>query len=354
MPGQPAEDDPAVAAGFDLAAVKRSALRVTGLFLAVVLVALLTPGLDTLREQMSDAAVGWLVVALLLEAASGFSYVLMLRPIFLRGQTWWSAQRLGWSELAMGSIVPASGLTGLALGAWVLNRAGVDRRVIARQSIAFYLIKGAVNFIGVAVVGLLMFAGVGPHLSPWLTLFPALAAIVVLGAIVLVPRLGIGTGEAASPPDPHAGFVARGWHATTHNLNEAVHEARAILRRREFAVYFGAFGYWFFDNAVLWATFNAFGEQPAITVILMAYLLGQLGGLIPIPGGVGGVDGGLVGAFVVYGLPAGGAVIAVLTYRVILFWLPLLVGLVAFRAMRKRLDALGQDPGEKPGENAAP
>ena len=100
----------------------------------------------------------------------------------------------------------------------------------------------------------------------------------------------------------------------------------------------GSLGYWAFDNAVLWACFRAFGESPAITVVLMAYLIGQLGGLLPLPGGIGGIDGGLIGALIVYGVPAAAAAAAVLAYRVILFWLPLLIGGVAFAQLRKGLE----------------
>lgn len=81
----------------------------------------------------------------------------------------------------------------------------------------------------------------------------------------------------------------------------------------------GSFGYWAFDNAVLWAAFGAFHLSPPLSVVLMAYLLGQLGGLIPIPGGIGGLDGGLIGALVLYGVPAAGATAAVFAYRLILF-----------------------------------
>jgi uncharacterized protein (TIRG00374 family) len=89
---------------------------------------------------------------------------------------------------------------------------------------------------------------------------------------------------------------------------------------------------------VLWATFRAFGYHPAITIILMGYLIGQLGGLLPIPGGLGGIDGGLLGTFVVYGTPAATTAAAVLAYRVILFWLPLLVGAVSFLSLRRGLN----------------
>lgn len=69
----------------------------------------------------------------------------------------------------------------------------------------------------------------------------------------------------------------------------------------------------------------------------MGYLIGQLGGLLPIPGGLGGLDGGLLGALVVYGLPAAPAAAAILAYRLILFWLPLLLGGTAFASLRRSL-----------------
>ena len=83
-------------------------------------------------------------------------------------------------------------------------------------------------------------------------------------------------------------------------------EAVQILRSGDRRVLAGSIGYWAFDNAVLWATFHAFGLSPPLTVILMGYLIGQLGGLLPIPGGIGGIDGGLIGTLIVYGAPAAG------------------------------------------------
>lgn len=328
-------DDTGFAGDFDPAAVRKSAVRVTLLICVLVLIALLTPGLGELRDRIGDAAVGWLLVAIALEALSGLSYVLMLKPIFLSGRGWWTAQRLGWSELAMGSIVPSSGVAGLALGAWIFNRVGADPRVIARRSIAFYIIKGSVNFIAVAVLGILMFIGFGPDLSPWLTLFPAVLAIALIALVVQMPRIGPG-----KPPADDAGRLKMIVSTGRRTLIAASREAGEILRRKQPAVYLGAFGYWFFDNAVLWATFQAFGADPSIWVILMGYLIGQLGGLIPVPGGIGGVDGGLIGCFVLYGIPAGPAVIAVLAYRVILFWLPLLIGAVAFFFMQRQVKAI--------------
>ena len=100
----------------------------------------------------------------------------------------------------------------------------------------------------------------------------------------------------------------------------------------------GALGYWAFDNAVLWATFHAVGYSPPISIVLMGYLIGQLGGLLPLPGGLGGIDGGLVGTLIVYGTPVAPTVAAVLAYRLILFWVPLLVGAFAFLSLRRGLN----------------
>ena len=100
-------------------------------------------------------------------------------------------------------------------------------------------------------------------------------------------------------------------------------EALRLLRTGNPAIVLGSLGYWAFDNLVLWACFRGFGVHVALTVVLMGYLIGQLGGLLPIPGGLGGVEGGLVGTLVVYGVSLRDAVAAVLAYRVIQFWIPL-------------------------------
>jgi uncharacterized protein (TIRG00374 family) len=111
-----------------------------------------------------------------------------------------------------------------------------------------------------------------------------------------------------------------------------------IARRRDVTVLVGAIGYWAWDNAVLWATFKAFDADVPLSIVLMGYLIGQLGGLLPLPGGVGGIDGGLIGTLIVYGAPAAATAAAVLAYRVILFWLPLVGGAIAFASLRRAID----------------
>jgi uncharacterized membrane protein YbhN (UPF0104 family) len=311
--------------------LRRRALQATAALGVLVAIFLLAPGLGEVRDQLAGASPGWLVLATMLEGLSFASYVVMFGPIFCTGLSWKRSWQIGGSELAMGSLVPASGAGGLALGAWVLHRGGMDGQRIARRSVAFFLIKSGVNFLAVAILGTALALGLlGPELSLWLTAFPAAAAALTLGAVIAIPRLGPGR-----TPDPDASRVRRALNASRKAVITGTAEALQILRTGNRRVLAGSVGYWIFDNAVLWATFHAFGLSPPLTVLLMGYLIGQLGGLLPIPGGIGGIDGGLIGTLIVYGTPAAGTAAAVLAYRLILFWLPLIAGGIAFAALRR-------------------
>src|SRR5207302_3598846 len=132
-------------------------------------------------------------------------------------------------------------------------------------------------------------------------------------------RLGRIAGQVAAAP----GTAATG-----------VRTAIDLVRSRN-PYLLGAIGWWGFDIAVLWACFHAFGLSPPKGVIIMSYFLGMLGNTLPLPGGIGGVDGGMIGAFTAFGVNVEGAVIAVLAYRAFAFWLPTLPGAVAYLQLRK-------------------
>ena len=311
----------------------RRTLQIVGVLALAGLVLVLAPGLGHVRELLAQASPEWIALAVAFEAMSCVSYVFMFRPIFCMNMPWRTSWEIGLSEVGAGSIVPASGVGGLALGAWILSEGGMPAERIASRSVAFFMIKSSVNFVAVAVVGTIMALGVGPDVSLWLTLVPAIGATVVIVAVLAIPRLGIGEG----PSDEH-GRVRKAWRHARKALVGGTGEAVQIVRSGEGLVIFGSIGYWAWDNAVLWATFHSLGYSPPITVILMGYLIGQLGGLLPLPGGLGGIDGGLIGTLIVYGTPAAATAAAVLIYRVILFWLPLLAGAVAFTSLRRALN----------------
>jgi uncharacterized membrane protein YbhN (UPF0104 family) len=319
---------------FEPRRLARRTLEIVVAFVVVGLVLLLAPGLGQVRHLLTEARPEWVALAVVFEGMSCVSYVLLFRPIFCQSMPWRTSWEIGLAELGAGSIVPASGAGGLALGAWILNQGGMPAERIARRSVAFFIIKSSVNFVAVAVLGTVMALGLlGPDLSLWLTALPAAGALLVIAAVLVVPRLGPG-----GPVPPDAGKTRRALREVRKALVGGTREAVQLVRSRNVLVIVGALGYWAWDNAVLWATFQAFDFSPPITVILMGYLIGQLGGLLPIPGGLGGIDGGLIGTLIVYGVPAAATTAAVLVYRAILFWLPLLLGTVAFILLRKGLN----------------
>jgi uncharacterized protein (TIRG00374 family) len=312
----------------------RKAAVVFGALAVLLLVAALAPGLDEVRDALKEASPGWIVAGIALEAASCASYVLIFRPVFCDRMSWRASWEIGLSEVAMGSIIPASGAGGLALGAWVLRRGGMPPGRIARRSVAFFLIKSSVNFVAVAVIGIVMAVGlVGPHISLLGTALPAALALIVIAAVLLLPRLGPG-----QTPGPDAGRLQRAVSASRRSLIGGTAEAVELVKSRNKTLLFGAIGYWLFDNLVLLATYMAVGHTPALSIVLMGYLIGQMGGLLPLPGGVGGIDGGLIGVLVLYGAAVAPTVAAVLAYRLILFWVPLIVGAPAFVSLWRRIN----------------
>jgi uncharacterized membrane protein YbhN (UPF0104 family) len=313
--------------------VKRT-LQIVAVLAAAGLVLLLTPGLGQVRHVLTEARPEWVALAIVLEALSCASYVLMFRPVFCQRMPWRTSWEIGLAELGAGSIIPASGAGGLALGAWILREGGMPVEQIARRSVAFFLIKSSVNFVAVAVLGTVMALGLaGPDQPLWLTAVPAAGATLVIAAVLVVPRLGAG-----GPVPPDAGRMRRALRDVRKALVGGTAEAVHIVRSRNMLVIAGSLGYWAFDNAVLWAAFHAFGYSVPVTVVLMGYLIGQLGGLLPLPGGLGGIDGGLIGTLIVYGAPAAVTTAAVVVYRTVLFWLPLLAGAVAFISLRRGLN----------------
>jgi uncharacterized protein (TIRG00374 family) len=130
-----------------------------------------------------------------------------------------------------------------------------------------------------------------------------------------------------------------------------VDDALDLLRHGGPLLLLGLIGYLGFDVMILWATFHAFGDVPPLSIIWFGYLLGELGGLIPVPGGIGGVDLGLVGAFTLYNVPVGAATAAVLGYRALALVVPVVLGAVAFVKLRRSvaretIDVSNCGPGE--------
>ncbi len=310
-------------------------------FLYFVLPKLL--GLRQTWNRLQQGDVWWLLVAFVLEAISFVGYVVLFRAVFLDRENridWKASYLITMASLVATRLFAAAGAGGIALTAWALRRSGMPSRTVASRMIAFLVILYAVYMVTLVIDGL------GLYLGLWAATPPAPFAITVVpaifGAVVILLFLGM-----SLLPDDFDRLVGR-WTWNTGQLGAAarriakgpaaaaaaVRTALALLRSRNPNL-LGALVWWGFDIATLWACFHAFGASPNKAVIVMAYFVGWIGNTLPLPGGIGGVEGGMIGAFSAFGVNVETAVVAVLAYRAFSFWLPTLPGAVAYFQLRR-------------------
>jgi len=316
------------------AALVRRALGVAALVIVLALVVSVLPGLQDVRERFSRADPAWLAVTFACVLASMLSYVAALRGTLSRRIGWRASWNLGMAEQGSNVLLPTGGIGGPALGAVVMRRAGVPSAFASPRSAALFLLTSGASFAAIAVAGAATGLGLLPAAGvSWVgTLLPAAVAVAVVAAVGALGRLSV------TEPSETQGLVSRWVRRIEALLRDGVQESVALLRTRDPLVIGGCFGYLAFAIAALGAAFQAFGGGgPPIGAFVLAFTLGQVGALIPTPGGVGGTEGGLIGMFVVYGTAAAPAAAAVLAYRVFQLGLPALLGLVAFGRIRRRL-----------------
>jgi uncharacterized membrane protein YbhN (UPF0104 family) len=298
-------------------------------------------GVGTTVRHLEGGDRWWIAVGVVLEVLSFAGYLVLFRSVLARGH-----ERIGWSasyEITMAGVAATrlfatAGAGGIALTAWALRRSGMEPRIVACRMVAFFVVLYVIYAGSLLIDGLGLGTGLFPGGGSFaITIVPAIVAAVLFaaaGAMALLPddierRLG----RWASGSGRIAHWVARA--ATVPALAASgVRTAIDVIRARDPGL-LGALAWWGFDMTVLWTMFHAFGSAPPFTVVWMAYFLGTLGNLLPLPGGLGGVEGGMIGAFAAFGVNFNLALLAVLSYRAISFWLPTLPGAVAYLQLRR-------------------
>lgn len=272
-------------------------------------------GLSGTLTRLRDADPAWIGFGLVLEAISLAGYGLLFRTVFSCHPV-----RIGWREAlditfagtVASKLLSTAGAGGVALTVWALRAAGLSAAAIARRMLAFEVLLYGVFAATITGVGIGLRSGILAGEAPWtLTVIPA-----IVGAAIIGVALALGTLRRGPRP-----------------LHEALRIAAGLLRARRIGL-LGAIAYWGLDIGALWASLHAFGTPPPVATIVMAYFVGQLGNTLPLPGGIGGVEGGTIGALIAFGTPGSLAVLGVLAYRLISFWLPTIPGAVAYVRLR--------------------
>jgi putative heme transporter len=317
-------------------------------FLYFVLPRLL--GLNQTWNRIQHGNAWWLGLAAVLEVCSFLGYVWLFRGVFIRGESridWSESYQITMASLAATRLFAAAGAGGIALTAWALRRSGMGTRTVACRMIAFMALLYGVYMITLVVAGVGLYLGVIPGQAPFaITIVPA-----IFGFVVIVLFLGISTlpGDVARLVSSRVVRPARIARLAVRLADASATAARGVrtaidLLRARHPSLLGAIGWWGFDIAVLWACFHAFGGSPPKGVIVMSYFVGMLGNTLPLPGGIGGVDGGMIGAFTAFGVDVELTVVAVLAYRAFAFWLPTLPGAVAYLQLRKTVQRWSAEP----------
>jgi uncharacterized membrane protein YbhN (UPF0104 family) len=300
-------------------------------------------GLQDTWHRIEDGSPWWMLLALAFTAGMFGGYVLMFRGVFVRAP---GGERIGWREsyqitmagLAASRIFAAGGAGGLVLTAWALRRAGMRRRVVADMTLTFLILTYLPYVIAVIVCGYGLRLGLFPGPDPFgLTVVPATLGVIALGIALSITLVPTDLQRRLRGWAKHGGRVARVAQTAANapaSASAGMRYALAHMRSRDPAL-IGAILFWAFQILVLWAAFRAFGDAPTWAVLIQAFFVGMLGNLLPMPGGVGGVEGGMIGALVAFDVDAGLAVVAVLVYRAFTFWLPLIPGVIAYFGLRK-------------------
>jgi uncharacterized membrane protein YbhN (UPF0104 family) len=302
-------------------------------------------GIDDTLARLRHGDAWWLGLGVLFEILSYCGYVLLFRGVFSASAPalgWRTSYRITMAGVAATRLFAAGGAGGIALTVWALHGLGVAARRVASSVTAFLVLLYAVFMLALVLGGAGLRSGVLPGPAPFgLTVVPAVFAATVI-ALVLVFAAVPGDLERRVTrgrlSDGRRARVARAVASAPAAIGAGVRTSLALARTGDPRL-LGAIAWWAFDVAVLWAALSAFGDAPPVAVVVMAYFVGMLGNLLPLPGGVGGVDGGMIAALVGFGVAADLAVVGVLAYRAIAFWLPTVPGAVAYLQLLKQVRA---------------
>lgn len=330
---------------FDLRALARRAVLPATLLVVlagvVVLVGAPTHAFAAALRHVRDLSPFWVALGAVFECVSIVGYIGLLA--FVAGRATSSigvreSAQITLTGAAATRLLPTAGAGGAAVTVWALRRAGLGAHSAARTLVTFFVLLYAAFLTAVVVAGTTLAVGLVHNHGPlMLSTLPSVTAVLAIGlglGLSVRSRTGAGTGR-------RGGSGAKAWRVVDI-VGGAVRDALALIRSRDVRLA-GAVVYWGFDAAVLWAMLHAFGSPPAIPVVALAYLIGQVANTVPLPGTV---SGGMTGVLIAFGVSPGLALPAVLAYRTIAVWLPTPAALIAAPGLRATSARWGRERSE--------
>jgi uncharacterized protein (TIRG00374 family) len=346
-PEQPANGN----GGYELPIFTRRRVAQTLLVVLLLLVGIyfLFPklvGLGDALSKLGEADAGWIAVAVGFNLIAIATYIALFKAVVggdVLRLSWAETYEINMAGLAATLLLSAAGAGGIALTYWALRKAGMPRRDVGRRMVAFISLHYVFYPVALIGFGVLLRTGVlpGKH-SVELTVVPAAVAglLLILGVLLALIPSDLGRRVASHARGERAQTIASNVAKVPAIAAEGFRFALGLFAHpsRGGLAVVGAAGFWAANIGVLWASFQAFGVEVPLAVVVQGFFLGMVANLFPLaPAGVGAVDAGMIGAFVLFGIPEETVFPAILVYRLVAFWLPIPPGIVAFFQLRKRV-----------------
>ena len=290
----------------------------------------------------------WFIPAVIAESAH-FACTFALQRIALRTKAWFAVITAQLAGNAISLTVPGGQAAGAAVQFRMLGTAGMDPTESVAGLTAFsFLGIGGLLALPVFVLPVVLF---GAPVSSGLT---DAAWVGVVGFVLFT---GFGAMVMATDgPLMWVGHVAQSVRnrvlrnrepidGLPERLIEQRNVIRTVLGQQWWQATLLSVGRLLFDYLCLLCCVRAVGAHPRPSLILLAYAVAGVIGLIPItPGGIGIVEASLAGFLALAGLDGAEAVLATLAYRLVSYWLPMLAGPVAYGVFRYRYRDTGSSP----------
>ena len=274
--------------------------------------------------SISDMNPVWVLAAVALELGSCLSYVVVFRRFFPEPPRP-AGRQVAWIAMGAGAVLPGGNFSSAAITGWLLRHHGIGARPLVERCGALLCFLTLFGFLTNGIAGLVLLVGIGhgPHDLAHSGI-PILVSLFVIGSAVAA--MIIGRRFRARPP------------TTARSVAAALDGAWTSVSRPHWRM-LGAVGFLWLDMGALWAACYATGHSVGVLPLALAYFIGYLATMIPMPAGLGVLDSGLAGALILYGFSPGASVGAVLVYHAISIWVPGLGGVIAWLPARARARA---------------
>jgi uncharacterized protein (TIRG00374 family) len=291
-------------------------------------------------QLIFDMDSAWLPVAFGAEFVSLAAYALATRSMLPRTSrpSLLRVLRIDLSAIALGHCLPDGGAAGTALAWRLLVAAGVPSAEAVFAKLAQGILAAVV--LQTMLVGAFALGLTSADLGRWNTVPAALSTTVVLISLVLLlvlrrPGVRRALLRTLARLPRYGSRLAAG--ATQLYHRHAIQQLRATFAAPRHVVFAATFvaANWAFDAVALYACVSAYGSPVGLEGLAAAFAIQTFAAWLPVtPSGLGISDGLMIPAMIAFGASGTSAVLGVLTWRVIAYWLPMPMGALAYGSLR--------------------